>query len=127
MLPLTSASEAPGAGSVVMTVGGDCEAALMLQLLTTPKIGSPNTALVHAVPPDTVLENYESCGALRTSIVPVKAQNAPSGAENVQSGGGIVLLIAHSFTVPKIGSPNTALVHAVPLDNVLRKYEPFAP
>src|SRR5215510_1918297 len=55
MLPLTSAPEAPGAGSVVVTVGGDCEAALMLQLLTTPTIGSPNTALVHAVPSNKVL------------------------------------------------------------------------
>src|SRR5262245_8930981 len=55
MLPSTDTSEAPDAGRVIVTVGGSCEAVVMLQLLTTPNMGSPNTAFVHAVPLDNVL------------------------------------------------------------------------
>src|SRR6185369_5812151 len=55
MLPSTDTSEAPAAGRVIVTVGGSCEAAVMLQLLTTPNMGSPNTAFVLAVPLDNVL------------------------------------------------------------------------
>src|SRR6185503_6136035 len=99
------------------------------QLLATPGAGSPNTLLVHAVPLVNVLTTNEPFAPYRTFILPVNAHTPPSGAQNVHCmGGGVgAVLSAHCFGVSGAGSPNTLLVHAVSLVNVLTTNEPFAP
>ena len=113
-------------------------------------VGLPQIALTKTVPPSTnrvrvergrLLKALGNSAARRLILikapasrpvaqpVPVKAQTPPSGAQNVQSiGGGVDSVpMAHCFGVPGAGSPNPALVHAVPLVNVLTTNEPFAP
>ena len=42
-------------------------------------------------------------------------------------GGEDAAPVAHCFTIPGAGSPNTLLVHGVPSVNVLYAYNPLAP
>ena len=76
------------------------------------------------------LELFSEAALAPLDVVPVKAQGAPSVAQNVQSdGGGVVeaARVAHCFGVSGAGSPNTSFVQGVPSVNVLTKNEPFAP
>ena len=92
----------------------------------TPGAGSPNTALVHAVPPVNVWKAYKLFAPYRTCCVPLNAHVPPSFAQTLQPevGGGVGVVpplppVAHCFPTPGAGSPNTALVHAVLPVNVL--------
>src|SRR5262245_42901696 len=65
--------------------GGGEDAAPVAHCFTVPGIGSPNTLLVHDVPPVNVWYAYTPLAPYRTCFVPVKAHVPPSVAQNVQS------------------------------------------
>src|SRR5262245_37987160 len=73
----------------------------------------PFTVSVNAAPPAGVLVGASdvSVGFTAPPMVNDKAFEAA------------VILIAHCFAVPGIGSPNTMLVQAVPLVRLLKKYD----